>query len=156
LVGAAVNRNPGLFDKVLLTNAFVDVASTMDTPNLFLTEHEYDEFGNPQTDPIAKEMIQSYCPVYNLQPLVQSKETSTKFLLIGTLDDQNVPYWNASLYFRKLLKGFDTLNNSGIGQEHENDRIFLELQSSGGHHFSGPNRIDVLALENAFILKEND
>ncbi len=154
LIGAAVNRNPGLFDKVLLTNAFVDVASTMDKPNLFLTEHEYDEFGNPQTDPIAKEMIQSYCPVYNLQPLVQSKQTSTQFLLIGTLDDQNVPYWNATLYFRKLLEGFDILNNSETGRDHRNETIFLELQTSGGHHFSGPNRIEVLALENAFILKE--
>ena len=86
-------------------------------------------------------------------------------MLIGTLDDPNVPYWNASLYFRKLLEGFKSegnsvkniapTNDSEMGQElKENDRIFLELQTSGGHHFSGPNRIDVLALENAFILKE--
>ncbi len=165
LVGAAINRNPGLFDKVILTNAFVDVASTMDKPSLFLTEHEYDEFGNPKDNPITKERILSYCPLYNLQPQVQSKQTSTRFLLIGTLDDPNVPYWNASLYFRKLLGGFKSegnsakyinpTNDSEMGQElQENDRIFLELQTSGGHHFSGPNRIDVLALENAFILKE--
>ena len=162
LVGAVVNRNPGLFDKVILTNAFVDVASTMDRPSLFLTEHEYDEFGNPESDPIAKARIRSYCPMYNLNPMVQSQQTSTRFLLIGTLDDPNVPYWNALLYFRKLLEGFrgepivarnNTADSEAGVQEFQNDRVFLELQTRGGHYFSGPNRIDVLALENAFILK---
>ncbi len=159
LVGAAVNRNPGLFDKVILTNAFVDLASTMDRPNLFLTKHEYDEFGNPSTDSAAKARIRSYCPVYNLRPTVQCQNTSTRFLITGTLDDPNVPYWNATLYFRKLLKGLektqvvDENSSANHSNECQNDRVFLELQTSGGHHFSGSNRIEVVALENAFILK---
>lgn len=165
LVGSAVNRNPGLFDKVILTNAFVDVLSTMSNPSLYLTEHEYDEFGNPGADPILYEIIRSYCPIYNLDPVVQSQQTRTQYLLIGTLDDTNVPYWNASLYFRKLLKGFAkvpatmdgdnaTVDTDVNRQYPENNRVFLDLQTDGGHHFSAANRVDVLALENAFILKD--
>ena len=155
LVGASVNRNPGLFDKVILTNAFVDVFSTMGNESLFLTEHEYDEFGNPSADPIVEERIRSYCPIYNLDPGVQVQQTMTQFLLIGTLDDPNVPYWNAALYFRKLLDGFDSTSDIAKGRQPKNDRVFLELQTEGGHHFSGTNRIEVLALENAFILNDS-
>ena len=151
-------------DKVILTNAFVDVLSTMSNPSLYLTEHEYDEFGNPGADPILYEIIRSYCPIYNLDPVLQSQKTRTQYLLIGTLDDTNVPYWNASLYFRKLLKGFAkvpatmdgdnaTVDTDVNRQYPENNRVFLDLQTDGGHHFSAANRVDVLALENAFILK---
>ena len=162
LVGASVNRNPGLFDKVILTNAFVDVFSTMGNKNLFLTEHEYDEFGNPSSDPNVEARIRSYCPIYNLDPGVQVQRTMTRFLSIGTLDDRNVPYWNAALYFRKLLDGYkegnkfdgDATSDIANGRQPKNDRVFLELQMEGGHHFSGKKRIEVLALENAFILNE--
>ena len=166
LVGASVNRHPGLFDKVVLTNAFVDVQSTMGKPDLFLTEHEYGEFGNPEEDPIVGARIRSYCPVYNLDPVVQSELTRTRFLLIGTLDDPNVPYWNATLYFRKLLAGHNGKTpvggnvssdpESAGDNETNKDRFFLELQTRGGHHFSSENRIKVLALQNAFILNNGD
>ena len=146
-----MNRNPGLFDKVVLTNAFVDVSDTMNKPNLFLTEHEYDEYGNPSADPSVEANIRSYCPIRNLDPQIQARNTQTRFLLIGTLDDPNVPYWNASLYFRKLLEGYYSEGRSVC--EHK-DRIFLELQTHGGHHFAGANRIEILALENAFVLKD--
>ena len=141
LVGAAVNRIPGLFDKVVLTNAFVDVFNTMTNRSLFLTEHEYDEFGDPteeNTNPATATSVRSYCPMYNLKPELH---TSTSFFLIGTIDDPNVPYWNATLYFKKL-----SLCNDG-------KHVFLEMQREGGHNFTNQNRIEVLALENSFILR---
>jgi protease II len=155
LLGAAVNRHPGLFDKVVLTNAFVDVLSTMNNSNLFLTEHEYDEFGNPSADPKVDTTIRSYCPIYNLKPELQ---TSTRFLLIGTLDDPNVPaHRNAILYFKKLVRNIGKESggsNNEITMENNNhQRVFLEVQSEGGHNFSSKNRIEVIALEDAFILQ---
>jgi protease II len=155
LVGAAVNRHPGLFDKVVLTNAFVDVLSTMNNSNLFLTEHEYDEFGNPSVDPKVDATIRSYCPIYNLKPELQ---TSTQFLLIGTLDDPNVPaHRNAILYFKKLVRNTGKKNGGGNvdnnTEKNNYQRVFLEVQSEGGHNFSSKNRIEVIALEDAFILK---
>ena len=155
LVGAAVNRHPGLFDKVVLTNAFVDVLSTMNNSNLFLTEHEYDEFGNPSADPKADTTIRSYCPIYNLKPELQ---TSTRFLLIGTLDDPNVPaHRNAILYFKKLVRNIGKESGGGSNdtttKNNNYQRVFLEVQSEGGHNFSSKNRIEVIALEDAFILQ---
>uniref|UniRef100_A0A7S4AN80 Prolyl endopeptidase n=1 Tax=Pseudo-nitzschia australis TaxID=44445 RepID=A0A7S4AN80_9STRA len=170
LVGAAVNRHPGLFDRVVLTNAFVDVFRTMERADLFLTEHEYDEFGNPSNDPVVDAMIRSYCPIFNLDSKIQMEYTKTRFLLIGSLDDPNVPYWNATLYFRKLLEIYHHGGRNPIhfGEEEpsfckendddeettDGDRVFLELQLEGGHNFSSQNRIEVLALETAFILKD--
>jgi protease II len=156
LAGAAVNRHPGLFDKVVLTNAFVDVLSTMNNSNLFLTEHEYDEFGNPSADPKVDATIRSYCPIYNLKPELH---TSTRFLLIGTLDDPNVPaHRNAILYFKKLVRNIGKKNRGGgsidnIRENNNYQRVFLEVQSEGGHNFSSKNRIEVIALEDAFILQ---
>jgi len=157
LVGAVVNRCPDLFDKVVLTNAFLDVFSTMKSPHLFLTEHEYDEFGNPTVDPNIDAIIRSYCPIRNLKPNLQS---STKFLVIGTLDDPNVPYWNSTIYFKKLTTMRRNDIDGKVNQDKDNgnrteiyQRAFLELQKEGGHNFSSEHVIEVLALENSFILQ---
>jgi oligopeptidase B len=143
LLGALVNRQPDLFDTVVFTNAFLDVLHTMKNPSLFLTEHEYDEFGDPSSDAEIEEIIASYCPVANLDPDAHYK-TKSKFLVVGTLDDTNVPYWNATLYSQKLANNLNRVD--------EEKRVFLDLQTEGGHNISGPNRIAVWALENAFLL----
>jgi len=145
LVAAVANRRPGLFDKVVLTNAFLDVLKTMQNPSLFLTEHEYPEFGDPQSDNDIDEVIRFYCPVYNLQPDLQAN-AGTEFLLICSLDDSNVPYWNSTIYYKKLVSGvFSTESNP-------KKRIFLDIQTEGGHSIVGPNRIHVSSIENAFLL----
>ncbi|KAG7349682.1 oligopeptidase B [Nitzschia inconspicua] len=145
LVGAVLNRNPGLFDKVVLTNAFLDVHATMKNSSLFLTEHEFDEFGDPNRDQKMDEIIRSYCPVYNLHPGSQTL-AKTKVLVIGTLDDPNVPYWNTTVYFKKLKKAY--------GCSQQNSKAFLHLEKQGGHNISGTNRLHVWSLENAFLLDD--
>lgn len=144
IVGAAVNRNPGLFDKVVLVNAFLDVLATMQNPSLFLTEHEYDEFGNPSTDENIDALIRSYCPLVGLRP---EEQRETDFLLVGTLDDVNVPYWNAALYFHKLTNGARNCES-----ESRSKRALLYMQSEGGHHVTASDRITIQSLENAFLL----
>jgi protease II len=143
LLGAVINRHPDLFDKVVFTNAFLDVLATMKNPSLFLTEHEYDEFGNPNEDEEIEKIIQSYCPIYNLDPEKQVV-SKTKILVIGTLDDPNVPYWNATVYFQKLISSLEV----------DQKKAFLDLQTVGGHNISGQNRILVWSLESAFLLDE--
>jgi oligopeptidase B len=142
LLGAVINSHPNLFDKVVFTNAFLDVLATMRNPSLFLTEHEYDEFGNPNNE--IEGIIQSYCPISNLDPEKQVG-TKTKILIISTLDDANVPYWNGTLYFKKLTSRL----------ENNQRKAFLHLQTVGGHDISGQNRILVWSLENTFLLDEN-
>jgi oligopeptidase B len=140
IVGAAMNRHPELFDKVVLTNAFLDVYTTMMNPGLFLTPHEWDEYGNPLEDSHIQELIQSYCPISNV---ASSTNSYSRVLLIGTVDDENVPFWNAAIFAKKLR---DRMENE--------DRIFLHIEDSGGHHFRS-RRLQVAALELAFII-QND
>jgi oligopeptidase B len=135
VIGAAVNRRPGLFCSVVLTNAFLDVNATMRNHSLPLTQHEWDEYGNPLEDHLAAESIASYCPVTN----IQGCEYQPSFLLVGTLDDIKVPVWNPVIFGKKLRD-----KNGKV-------EVLLHVEGQGGHHLLG-NRLHVAALEAAFII----
>jgi oligopeptidase B len=138
VVQGAINQDPTSFDKVVMTNAFVDLFATMSNPNLFLTEHEYDEFGDPRED--GGKSIQSLCPFSNLIP----GATYPKYLITGAMDDAQVPFHNAVILAEKLRQ---------CALEGRQDRIMLHVESAGGHHLSGIRR-EVSALENCFILED--
>ena len=140
IVGAAVNRNPDLFDKVVLTNAFLDVYKTMKDPKLFLTIHEWDEYGNLLQDLNIAKLVQSYCPVSNLSSKTSpSTSPFPDVLVIGTLDDENVPYRNSVIYALKC--------RNVVGA----DNIYLHVEESGQHHL-GARRLPVSAMELSFII----
>lgn len=138
VVGAAINARPDLFGSVVFTNAFLDVASSMKDPQQCLTEHEYDEWGNPLVDKEAADLIASYCPFSNLK----STSVYPKVLLIGTLDDDNVPFWHSVTFQRKCKQ----LKIPGIGISALNYTV-----NKGGHNLHGM-RLDVASLESAFIV----
>ena len=60
--GTLLNTSPELLQVVVLESPFVDVLSTMSDPCLPLTQHEYDEFGDPST-PRGRSLVESICPV---------------------------------------------------------------------------------------------
>jgi oligopeptidase B len=140
LVGAAVNRQPSLFDNVVLINAFLDVYATLTNSELFLTPHEWDEYGNPLEDAEIDRLIKSYCPVSNMR----TNESAPRTLVIGTVDDENVPYWNAAIFAKKLRDFVD-----------DKDKVFLHIED-GGKHQLGSRRLQVAALELAFILQDHN
>lgn len=137
LVAAAINRHPDLFDNVILTNAFLDVYQTLKNPDLYLTQHEWDEFGSPLHSEDSNALIQSYCPIANLKFMPECPNA----LIIGTVDDENVPFWNAVIYAKTLRECI-----------HDKDRVHLHLET-GGHHLM-ERRIHVSALEMAFIIQQ--
>jgi len=61
-LGTMLNTSPELLQAVILESPFVDVLNTMSDPHLPLTQHEYDEFGDPST-PEGKRLVESICPV---------------------------------------------------------------------------------------------
>jgi protease II len=153
LVGAAVNRHPGLFDKVLLVNAFLDVLETMKTPSLFLTVHEYDEYGNPSAHKNIERNISSYCPISNLIAEDQ-KQSNTKFFIIGTLDDANVPYWNSAIYFSKLLcNKQQSMALYDDDDDINRNRPLLYMNAEGGHNLNGRRLIEIYSYILAFLLR---
>jgi len=129
-----VCQHPDLFENVVLTNSFLDVKKTMENPHLFLTEHEYDEFGDPQTDAEANDAIATYCPVSTAK---LSKQQTARFLVIGAFDDTRTPFWNA-LIFGKAMRE----------QSRAKNRVFIHIESHGGHQL----QLHVAALEASFII----
>jgi oligopeptidase B len=137
VLGAAVNQRPDLFESLVLTNPFLDLYSTMVNPSLYLTAHEWDEFGNPQDDEGIDRLIRSYCPIRNV---ASNTDSYPRCLLIGTLDDENVPWWKPTIFAKKVRDGMS-----------DKDNVLLHIEERGGHHL-GPKRLEVSALEVAFLL----
>lgn len=64
LVGACMTKRPDLFASVIAEVPFVDVVSTMSDPSLPLTITEWEEWGDPRSEPYAS-CIESYSPYDN-------------------------------------------------------------------------------------------
>jgi protease II len=132
IVGASLNVAPDLFGSAVFLNAFLDVKSSMSS-KMALTEHEYDEWGDPTTDEKAAQVIQDICPMTNVKPDDHCRYPHT--LIVGTLDDTRVPYWHAVSYHAKL-----------------GGRHLLYIVSQGGHQLHGA-ALDVNSLTSSFILR---
>jgi len=69
LMGAIVNQAPDAFGGVVAGVPFVDALTSMLDASLPLTVTEYDEWGNPEADPAAYDLIASYAPYENVADL---------------------------------------------------------------------------------------
>ena len=67
MVGACITMEPELFTSAVAEVPFVDVVSPMSDPSLPLTVTEWEEWGDPRTEPYAS-YIESYSPYDNTQP----------------------------------------------------------------------------------------
>ena len=151
-VAGAVNRQPSLFGSVVLTHPFLDVATSMSNKDLTLTEHEWNEWGNAQTDDIAAISISSYCPMSNVKP-----KDYPSMLLVGTMDDAKVPYWHPltfCLKVRNALEAYKVMVPTATPETTKDisQRALLYVESSGGHQLHG-TKLDVAAMEAAFIVE---
>jgi dipeptidyl aminopeptidase/acylaminoacyl peptidase len=72
--------------------------------------------------------------------------TQASFLIIGTLDDQNVPPWNTILYYKKLTRAF---------HEKGKKNAFMHVLPEGGHNMTG-KKLQVSSLEIAFLFTDHD
>jgi len=64
LVGACITMRPDRWAAAVAEVPFVDVVNTMSDPTLPLTVTEWEEWGDPRTEPYASYML-SYCPYDN-------------------------------------------------------------------------------------------
>lgn len=67
LVGACMTQRPDLFASVIAEVPFVDIVSTMSDPSLPLTVTEWEEWGDPRSEPYASAMA-AYSPYDNTVP----------------------------------------------------------------------------------------
>lgn len=96
LMGAVTNLRPDLFKAVVAEVPFVDVVNTMLDETLPLTVGEYLEWGNPRKK-ADYQVIRAYSPYDNLQ-----RQAYPAIYLRTSLNDSQVPYWEAAKYAAKL------------------------------------------------------
>ena len=96
LVGACMTMRPELFAAVVAEVPFVDVVTTMYDETLPLTITEWDEWGNPATEPLASYML-SYSPYDQTTP----RSYPALFITAG-LNDVRVSYHEPAKWIAKL------------------------------------------------------
>ena len=139
LMGAVTNMRPDLFKVVLSEVPFVDVMNTMLDASLPLTVPEYEEWGNPNTEPAFDYML-SYSPYDNL-----GKKDYPTMLVRTSFDDSQVMYWEPAKYVSKLR----TLKTD------RNPLIFYTNMHGGHGGSSGRyDRIQEVAFNWAFLLTQ--
>jgi len=139
LMGAVTNMRPDLFKVVLCEVPFLDVMNTMLDASLPLTVPEYEEWGDPNTEPAFNYML-SYSPYDNLA------EKDYPIMLVRTsFDDSQVMYWEPAKYVAKLR----TLKT-------DNNPLIFYTNMHGGHGGASGryDRIDEVAFNWAFLLTQ--
>jgi oligopeptidase B len=98
ILGVMANEHPDLFAGFVMRNPFLDVESIIQQPDLPLTVHEYDEWGDGRREEVI-EYIQSYSPCSNIR-----KQAYPAVLIQSGLQDTKVDPLSQSLRWIQLIK----------------------------------------------------
>jgi oligopeptidase B len=99
LVGACITLAPGRWRAAVAEVPFVDVVTTMSDPSLPLTVTEWEEWGDPRSEPFAS-YIASYSP-YDLTTAEVAEALPALFVTAG-LNDPRVSYHEPAKWVAKL------------------------------------------------------
>lgn len=137
LIGATINLRPDLARVAILDVPFVDVLNTMSDPSLPLTTEEYIEWGNPNVK-AEYDYLKTYSPYDN----IAAKDYPT-MLLFTSLNDSQVPYWEAAKFAAKMR----------TNRTDKNPLLFkINLDAGHGGSSGRFDRLREVAFEYAFGL----
>lgn len=134
LVGAAVNLDPDAFGAVAAEVPFVDCLTTMLDTSLPLTTNEWEEWGDPLSDPEAYRWIKAYSPYDNVQ-----ERRYPRMLVTAGLTDPRVSYFEPVKWVQKLR----------AAHPDNRRRVLLKVELSAGHF--GPSGRYAGWRERAFV-----
>jgi oligopeptidase B len=155
LLGSALLRTPELFGSAVLRVPFLDPLSCMRDPQLPLTLHERDEWGDSGSDPHAFAVISTECPYHTL---ISSSSTGSRgdagaskplplppVLASCSLDDARVPVW-------AVAKWVAAARHAARAPAISSEPLLLRTRQHGGHSGSSAQQAEELAQDFAFIL----
>jgi oligopeptidase B len=96
-MGAVANMRPDLFAAVVAEVPFVDCLTTILDETLPLTVMEWEEWGNPVTDPEVYHYMKSYSPYDNVRAVPYPA-----MLVTAGLNDPRVSYWEPAKWVQRL------------------------------------------------------
>lgn len=137
LAGAVVNMRPDLFKAAIAQVPFMDVLNDMLDASLPLTTSEYIEWGNPN-DKTAYDYMARYSPYDNVK-----RQVYPAMLVKTSLNDSQVPYWDAAKFVAKLRD-----------MKTDQNPLLLKVNFGAGHG-GASGRYDALhetAFNFAFVL----
>lgn len=117
LMGAVANMAPDLFAGILAQVPFVDPLTTILDPSLPLTVTEWDEWGNPLSDPDVYHYMKSYSPYENV-----AAQNYPAILAMTSLHDTRVYYVEPA----KWVAALRHTNTNG-------NAVLLKTQMAAGH-----------------------
>ncbi|WP_045075546.1 S9 family peptidase [Psychromicrobium lacuslunae] len=117
LMGAILNLAPEKYAAVVAQVPFVDALTTILDPDLPLSALEWEEWGNPITDPEVYQYMKEYTPYQNVRPVKYPKIAA-----VTSLNDTRVLYVEPA-------KWVQVLREVSTGSE----PIVLKIEMDGGH-----------------------
>ena len=120
LMGAVANLDPHLFHAIVAEVPFVDALTTMLDASLPLTTNEWEEWGNPDADPLVYRTMKSYSPYDNLRD-----DKYPTLYVTGGLNDSRVGFWEPTKWVQALR--FRNPDNE----------VYLKMEMGAGH--GGPS-----------------
>ena len=140
LMGAVVNSDPELWGAVVADVPFVDVVNTMLDESLPLTPGEWNEWGNPITDPAAFRYMLSYSPYDNVR-----RQAYPPMLISGGLNDPRVTYWEPAKWAARLR---------AMRTDHNLQLLKINMGAGHGGRSGRWTALHETAEEYAFILTQ--
>ncbi|OFI37275.1 oligopeptidase B [Arthrobacter sp. SW1] len=117
LMGAVANLAPEKYAAVVAQVPFVDALTTILDPELPLSALEWEEWGNPITDPEAYAYMKSYTPYENIRAVAYPKIAA-----VTSFNDTRVLYVEPA-------KWVQALRETTTGSE----PIIMKIEMDGGH-----------------------
>ncbi len=139
LMGVVVNQSPETFKAAIAQVPFVDVMNTMLDETLPLTTGEWIEWGNPNEKKAWDYMV-TYSPYENVKA-----QKYPNMLIEASLNDSQVPYWEAAKLAAKLRE-----------MKTDSNVILLKTNMGAGHGGASGryDRLKEVAFSYAYALTQ--
>ena len=141
IAGALLASRPETFGAAALRMPFLDLFTAAMEPSLALTEHEWDEWGDPR-DPGGVELLRELCPYLGLSRLPAHTARFPPTLVTAAKDDDRVPIWMPAKWVAALRQQ--------LGPQCP---VFLNV-IEGGHHLAEADERTLQSAEIAFLSGE--